>query len=398
MSDEIRLREHSTVQVSLSLTQVAFLRTGMREQVQIFSLGEVGRYELKSGSHVGFALLPEGGKLVIEPKTQIDTLFALLARVYDPHREIFRDEPQTYSDVQELFEFVVRVFVTHVEELIARGIVRGYRSVRENARVIRGKLLLADTLRHRPGLFDEHVCRFSEFTADIPENQILRATVMALLPYPYREQNLTARLRRIVLALGDAPYEGDVFQLFQRLTFHRLNEPYRPALALARLVLERLTLSGSVGNEAFVAYWIDMNWLFEAYVTAVIQDMARQWGLILRAQETHMLDTGRRVETRPDMILYAPHAPRLVLDAKYKLAAQQQDIYQAVAYCHSLQVAHAALVHPANEQAPSGTITLKGQPAWRISYLSLDLSGNPTQLKAHTHALEEALAHLLTQV
>lgn len=395
MSDEIRLREHSTAHVSLSLTQVAFLRAALRERIEILSTGEQGRYELKSGSHVGFVMLPEGGKLILEPKVQIDTLFTLLARVYDPTREIFRDAPQTYSSVQELFEFVVRVFATHVEELIARGIVRGYRPIRENVNAIRGKLLLAETLRHRPGIFDQHTCRFSEFTADIPENQILHATAFALQPYPYREQTLAARLRRVALTLGDAQYDGDALQLFQRLTFHRLNEPYRPALALARFLLEQLAFSGSTGNQTFLSYLIDMNWLFEAYVIAVVETMARRWGMSLRAQEIHALDAGHKIEIRPDMILYAPHAPCLVLDAKYKLAAQQHDIYQVIAYCHALNVEHAVLIHPTNEQAPTGTVTVKGQPPLLVSYLALDLGGNPAQLEVHTQELENSLARLL---
>ena len=392
MSVEIRLREHMSAQVSLSNQQVAFLREHLSDQIAVLPTGEQERYELHAGSHVGFVMLPEGQIIIIEPKVRVETLFALLAEVYDPSHQIFRDEQQSYTSVQALFEFVVRFFIGQVEDLIARGVLRGYHRVSDNLLTIRGKLLIDETLRRRPGLHDQHRCSFGEFTADIPENQILCSTALLLQPYRYSERNLAARLRRISLALNRVSPSAEARGLFHRITYHRLNEPYRPTLALARLLLEQITFSGSAGREAFLCYMVDMDWLFEAYVSNVVRKMTRHWGVRLCVQESHPLDFGGKIMIRPDMILYDQGRPSLVLDAKYKLLAHQEDLYQMVAYCHALNLQWAVLIHPASEEAPSGVVTVRGQVPLSVFYQSLDLSGNPSQLRTHAEALEQSLA------
>lgn len=51
---------------------------------------------------------------------------------------------------------------------------------------------------------DRHWCAFTEFTADIPENRILKLTCDTLLPFPYRQiPSLSSRLRRVLRTLAD---------------------------------------------------------------------------------------------------------------------------------------------------------------------------------------------------
>jgi hypothetical protein len=118
---------HEEKEVSLSHQQVAAMRQLLGSRAEVWAIGEPGRYKLKAISHVGFVRLPEGLTLVIEPKVTIETLFAPLAAVYDPSREFLREEAQAYTTVEDLFEFVTRIFASHVEDLIARGIVREVR-------------------------------------------------------------------------------------------------------------------------------------------------------------------------------------------------------------------------------------------------------------------------------
>lgn len=398
MRNEIRLKEYSSALVALTDAQVAFLTRTLGDRLIVQPTVEPGRYEVKAGSHVGFVMLPGERTLVIEPKVPVQTLFALLAQVYDPAREFLRDEPQGFTTVQDLFEFVVRIFGNLVDDLIKRGVLHGYRPVIDERIAIRGKLLLAETLRHRPGLHDRHYCAYNEFTTDIPENRILRSAAFLLQPLRYREPGLSARLRRVSMDLSRVSVDREARRLFQQLTFHRLNEHYRPALLLARLLLDHLTFSGSEGGEMFLCYLVDMNWLFETYVTGVVEGFARHNGLRLAAQEHHSLDVGHKVSLYPDMILSDWEGPCLVLDAKYKLFAHREDIYQMVAYCHALQQQRAVLIHPASEDAPAGMVRIKGQPPITIHYLSLDLNGNPEQLKLHAAELEQSLASVMTKV
>jgi len=387
MDAEIRLHEHERREVRLSPSQVVSLRQTLADKLEIWPTGEPERYVLKAGSHVGFVALPDGRTLVIEPKLPIETLFALLAAVYDPQRDIFRDETQDYATVQALFEFVVRIFVAHVEDLIARGILKSYRCLTDDPVALRGRLLFSETLHRRPVLRDRHWCTYSQFTPDVAENRILRWTAFRVRPYRYRETSLSGRLRRIGLALAKVELDPEARHLFEQLSFHRLNDPYRPALALARLLLDHLTFSGTAGSEPFLAYLVDMNWLFERYVGAVLKREAGHWGIRAIEQDPHYLDTGNHVRVKPDVVLYQWDNPLMVVDAKYKLDAKQGDLYQVVAYCHALGLTQAVLVHPASERSPEGVVAIRGPGDMRVRYLSLDLTGGPAELEAQGHRL-----------
>ena len=396
MTNRIRLEEHQERDVMLSLPELTAIRQLLARKLEVWPTGEPGRYRLKAGSHVGFVVMPGGRTLVIEPKvSSIETIFALLAAVYDPSQDFFHDAPQSYTTVEDLFEFVVRIFVTHVEDLIARGIVRGYRQLTDDLVAIRGRLLFSETLRHRAALRDRHWCAHTHFTADVDENRILRWTAFCLRGYRYHEPQLPARLRRVGLGLAEVVIDPEARRLFERLQFHRLNDPYRPALALARLVLDHLTFSGAAGGEPFLAYLVDMNWLFEKYLGAVLRRAAARWGLSLHEQREVKLDLHNRVPVKPDAVLYSYDHPLLALDAKYKLAADRSDLYQMLAYCHALDLPRGVLVHPATEAIPQATVLIRGAGQVCVHYLALDLRGDPQELACQSRALADQVEAIL---
>lgn len=395
MSDTVSVTEYEKVRVQLTAADLAYLRQELPNQVGVIPTGEYGWYQIEAKSYVGFVVLPSGLTLRIVPKVEIPTLFALIAKVYDPDTEFLREESQSYTTVEELFEFVVQFFVVHVEDLITRGILRGYRSVKEDLVAIRGRLLIAETMTKRPAIRDRHWCRHSEFTPDVPENRILKWTAYTLKAYHYRESGLYARLRRIQRALANVELDPQAVDLFSRLSYHRMNELYRPALRLARLLLNHLTVSGTAGREPFVAFLIDMNSLFERYLTVVIQEHLGKDSLRVEGQDRLPLDASSQVMMRPDIVIYRDDTPLLVLDAKYKLEEGQGDLYQMIAYCHTTDLPRGVLVHPAWEEAPSGSVRVRGSRGIEISYYALDLSGTPRELEVAARSLVESLRSLL---
>lgn len=388
MEMEIILREQGPPQeVNLTPAEVFWLRRALADRLDIWPTGESGRYLLKARSHVGFVVLPGGRFLVIKPKVPIDALFALLAAVYDPAHNIFQEKPQAYTSVAGLFEFVVRYFVACVEDLVAQGVLHGYRQTAEDLVALRGRLLVTETLRNRPGLNDRHRCAYSRFTADVAENRVLRWTSRCLAALRYQEASLATRLRRIEMALAAVTLDPDARRLSERIEFHRLNEHYRPAMILARLLLDHLSFSGTAGDSPFVAFLVDMDWLFERYLGAVLKQFAGAWDVQVVEQERHTLDHAGQFSVRPDVVLYRCGQPQLVLDAKYKLDEAHGDVYQMLAYCHAVGISKGILVYPASEAAPVGELSIRGPGDALIRYLALDLRGGPEHLEAQAKEL-----------
>lgn len=381
----LRLHEHESRELILSPIELAFIRHELAHALDVGATERAGRYVLRAGSIAGCVALPGGRTLVIEPKVPVDTLFALLAAVYDPAREIFRDEPQSYHTIAGLFEFVVAIWTAQVEELLARGVLRGYRALEAELPVVRGRLLVLESERRGAGLRERVWCADRARSADVAENRVLRWAAHALAGYRYRETHLAAQLTRVAAALGAAgvALDAGAAALLARVDYHRLNDAYRPALALARLLLDGLAPSGTPGddrNAPFLAYLVDMDWLFERSVGTLLRAAAPAHGLVAREQERHPLDLARQVSVRPDVVLYRRGQPVLVVDAKYKRAAAGADLYQVVAYCHALGLARAALVYPASEALPAREVAVRGADAVRVRYLALDLRGGPEEL------------------
>lgn len=381
--DSITLVEHEQKEVNLSNIEVDTLRKFFPKQLDVWPTQESGRYLVKAHSYAGMIVLPTEKTIYINPKISIQTLFALLSRVYDPDKEIFGDQPQPYTTVSELFEFIVSFFTAHTEDLIARGLLRGYRSLVEDSQAIRGRLLIAETLQDHPGLHHKHWCSYRHFTTDIPENRILLWTTHVLRGWNYVDVSLFGRLHRINHILSDVDLDPSTRTLLDRLEFHRLNDPYKPALTLAKLILDYLSFSGSQGNEPFLAYLIDMDVLFQQYLTAILHFGTENSDYWIKEEEVHALDLGKQITVRPDILVYQGDDPCLVVDAKYKLSAAQEDLYQMLAYCHAVGLHQAVLVHPESETSPLGAITVRGTGNIRVDYQSINLSGGPAELEAH---------------
>ncbi|MCZ0981481.1 hypothetical protein O1L60_27970 [Streptomyces diastatochromogenes] len=135
------------------------------------------------------------------------------------------------------------------------------------------------------------------------------------------------------------------------MTYHRHNEHYRPAHRWAALLLTGGGLEGlfTPGPLASHAFLIDMNRLFEAFVTRLLEDGARGSGLRAEGQTSRsgvLFDerAGKSYGTvRPDVLVSGVRSGRpyrLPVDVKYKLYGEKklspEDLYQASLYAHAL--------------------------------------------------------------
>lgn len=396
--DAITLQEHREKEVNLSSVEVDTLRKYFSKQLDVWPTLEPGRYLLKAHSYAGMIVLPTDKTIFINPKIPIQTLFALLSRVYDPNKEIFDEQPQPYTTVSELFEFIVAFFASHTEDLIARGLLRGYQSLVEDAVTIRGRLLIAETLHHSAGLQHKHWCSYRHFTTDIPENRVLLWTAFVLRAWNYADLSLLGRLHRIQHILSDVYLDSMARDRLDRIEYHRLNDSYQPVLTIAKLILDHLSFSGTQGDEPFLAYLIDMDVLFQQYLTVVLQQELENSEYWIKEEEVHSLDLGKKITIRPDILIYQGDKPCLVVDAKYKLSAAQEDLYQMLAYCHAVGLNQAILVHPESETSPTGSITMRGPGNIFVDYQAINLSGGPQQIEEQGKQLVTKILQTIQQI
>jgi 5-methylcytosine-specific restriction enzyme subunit McrC len=251
---------------------------------------------------------------------------------------------------------------------------------------IRGRIDI-NRQRLRYGLPIPIAVTYDEYGVNIPENQLLAGGALQLQRLPDLDGSLRRRLRRLVSTLeGTQPPRRN--QARQTVHFTRLNQPYRPAVALARAVLETVSVDMTAGERKITGLTVNMNKLFETFLQVALADALAHCDGQLHAQRTDYLDRDRQARIIPDLIWVHNRKPAVVIDAKYKDPsdgkAADSDIYQVVAYCVGLGIQAAYLVHATTAATTTLHIDTGGI---QVVVTGLDLATQLQTLKRDVQAL-----------
>lgn len=396
---EITLREYgNAVSVPLDVTAGrALIASRMLDSVAP-DPERPGHWRLRAGSRVGAVRLPGGTVLRIAPKTPVGRLFFLLGFSLDPGGA-WRDSREgtvdtgAHEDVVPALAYAVE---RQIDGALRQGVLQGYREVTESASVVRGRIREAEQIRRHFGRTPPVEIVYDAYTADTAENRILRAATDRLLRLPSVPGTVRRRLAHQRARLADA---GPLVrgQELPRWQPSRLNARYQPALHLAEAVLRGTSPEHRTGELALDGFLLDMNKLFEDFVTVALRGALREHGLTARLQDKHHLDSARQVLMKPDLVVYGAdgRTPVAVVDAKYKTEKADgypnADLYQALAYATVLGLREAHLVYAAG-RLPERTTEVRGTGGLRLLQHSLDLSREPAALLRAFRELAARLA------
>lgn len=311
---------------------------------------DAGTWTVTAASWVG-VLHTEGVEVRIRPRIAIARLIFLLGYTQDPRA--WREDPVGLDDQADLWPAMAQVFVRQANRALERGLLQGYRTEESAHLVLRGRLREADQLRLHPGLAVPLEVRFDEYDVDIAENQLLRAATQRLLKLPRMPPAAVRHLRQVRSKLADvsALVAG---QPLPPTRPSRLNARYQPALVLARMVLRARSIDVLNAGVRATGFLVDMNTLFEDFVTVSLTEALAADGGRCVPQSHHVLDEAHLVKLRPDLVWFARGgAPAAVVDAKYKAQAStgypNADVYQLLAYCTALRLRVGHLVYAEGE-------------------------------------------------
>ena len=390
MNDIPWLREHEAKVVRLSDRQARCLQSEGRPYLTMVPDPNPGSWLLTAQQYVG-TLVVGDMRILIRPKIGLQNLFLML-EVGLPE-QAWRKEDFDYATNPDLLQSLVSFYARTLETTLARGLYRSYRNRNEDLKAIRGRIDFGRQLS-RARLPIPVACRYGEFTSDVIENQGLRAAVRLSLRVPEVDLADRRRLMRELVAMeevSDVPARGNDLQ---RIHYSRLNEHYRPAIGLARLLLDNLTLIDRRGATTAASFVVDMNKLFESFVTERLR-RALEGHLTVEGQKKSHLDEEKEVHIQPDLRFRHPGS-RLITyvgDIKYKLTddavARSADYYQLLAYTTALDLPEGVLIYCHEDGGkPAGEITVR-HAGKRLHVRALDLSGSPAEVGAEVERLAD---------
>ena len=349
----LTLHEYGREVAALSREQARALNdVGNGRYLSVGPGEQSGYWQVAARNYVG-SINVGGLQVLVRPKIPLRNLFLLLEvglREQDWH-----DEAVGYEADSDLLPALVSFFARTTETTLARGLYHSYREERDRLVALRGRVDIARQLA-QPGVVIPTACRFTEFTADLIENSYLKAAVSRSLRVAGVQAVDRRRLMQHLVTLEDVADVPHHHADDDRVVFSRLNEHYKPALRLARLVLANLTLQDAVGETQASSFMLDMNELFERFVTERLR-RALRGRLDVKSQHNDKLDEERTVTIRPDLVFRAAGAPRFVADIKYKLTdetagGRNADYYQLLAYTTALDLPEGVLIYCLDANRP----------------------------------------------
>ena len=363
---------------------------------------EDGAYRLKPSSYIGAVNIGDLA-IVVRPKVPFDRVMFLIAYAMDP-KNWRRDSVELARD-DDILEAIALAFAHRTRQAIQRGLLQGYRREEDALNTVRGRIRFGDQLGRRFNIPLPIEVAFDEFTEDIEKNRLLKTAIHRLGHTFIRSKAARLEIRRLRPAFTTVGLGSYRRGALPEVRYSRLDEHYRPAVELARLIIENSSLELLYGKVAGAAFLIDMNQVFEEFLYVALREALglpeRQW----KHEAGLTLDEGRRISMKPDLSWWPLGPvknwarPIFVGDAKYKKLETQgcehADIYQMLAYCTATDLPSGLLVYATGEGKP-GAYKIR-HAGKTIEVASLDVRGTPEaildevrrladRVKAHTHA------------
>ncbi|MEU4418935.1 McrC family protein, partial [Nocardia salmonicida] len=284
MTKHTELSEYETsAPIQLTLEQRAAIVAVGSHKVSMLAEADPSLVRVRATSYVGALVLP-GHTIWVRPKSAPDNLFRMLT-VGVP-AGVWSREQVGFERTDEVVTGIAEAVLCCVHLATTRGLLHGYRETEERSPVLRGRLMMGSIAR-QPWAQVPAPCRFDDFTADVWENRLLRAAVRVIGSWG-GHPSIRRECARLLDRLSEAADEPSSALLAHDPIYTRLNEHYRPALELARLVLRGHSLVESRGGLVAQSFMIDMNDLFERWVTEELERRLEPAVRVVAQDQTHL--------------------------------------------------------------------------------------------------------------
>lgn len=338
--------------------------------------GKGNTYLLRPGSIIG-ALEMGDMSVLIEPKIGIPQLLSMACYalgLYKPQAQKLFD----FQKAQAIPDVLALALIEAARRAFGRGLLRGYLSEEDTLHTVRGRIRFDEQIRRRYGIPLPIELRFDEFTEDILANRLVKAAAGRLRHMTLRSSEARRGLGWVAATLENVSLLEYRRRNVPEVRFDRLNEHYRDVVGLARLILLHSEFESFRGNVRASGFLIDMNKLFQEFVTQALREELGVSEATLQSEKKVPFDKDDSVKLEPDLSWWEGGKCTFVGDAKYKRiddkSVPNADLYQILAYATALDVPGGLLIY-AKGEADTAKYRVK-HSGKLLEVVALDLSGS----------------------
>ena len=394
--DTVLLREYEESRLSLTPEDARFIAAGeLGRKIQIWRSAQSDEYILNPEQHVGVAQLPSGRLLEIQPKVPVENIFYMLAKSVGAS---WTENDAQLNRFDDILELIAELFADEAEQIVAGGLHRTYQEKQENLSMVRGRIDFSEDLRLNSFMRHKTYCKYDELTLDIPENQVIFQTSQILNGWGFSNKELSTRLSNIGQSLSILTPTNFTGSVVEEFIYNRMTEHYRPIHRLCQLLLDGASLSEHSGSHDNPAFIVDMNVLFEKFITQSLQENIKGSKYSVEEQFRLHLDKTKKYLMRPDIVLRDVSQVALVADCKYKKLTNSMsshaDMYQVLSYCIATASHHGILIYPLHEAGDLSTVPIINSSTV-IRQMTIDLGGSIDDLITATEYLAQNISNIL---
>lgn len=391
MARVIQLREYHKSRVSdLTIAQAAAIAEVLKH-ADVSPTRDNGVFEIRPHAIVGAANV---GDLEIHvlPKIPLSNLLFMVSYAVDPRG--WRDDLANFQAVDSVVEAIIPAFVRMVHTAVGRGMLHGYRDEHDSLLSVRGRIHMGEQVRRRHGVLVPVEVGYDDYTVDIVENRLLKAGLFALSRMRLRSPAVARVLHHALGLFVQVELQHWRHRQLPRLHYTRLNEHYRPAIELARMILDSTALDAGSGDCRANAFLLDMNKVFEAFVyRGLLEALGVSEHVFQRCHKGLTLDTGNQIGLEPDLSWWENGQCRFVGDVKYKQldeeSFKQPDMYQMLAYMTATGLRESMLLY-AGTNCTMSSFTFRHTGA-SVQVRTLNLAVPPRELLNEIQLSAESL-------
>ncbi|WP_298342203.1 restriction endonuclease [uncultured Algibacter sp.] len=251
------------------------------------------------------------------------------------------------------------MYLTEIETLIKRGLIKKYRRVQSNQLALKGKLLFAKNIQKNTVHKERFYCEHQVYDKDHLLHQILfkGLTILDKLI----NNGLRDKLNRVMFDFNSFKDVNITKKHFEKIVPNRKNTPYSKALEIAKMLILNYSPNLNSGKDNMLTLIFDMNALWEEYIYRILQKHKEENTTVSFQNKKDFWSSDTKTKTiRPDIVIMdSNHKPSVtyIIDTKWKIRDSNNpddgDLKQIFAYNLYWEAEKSLLLFPKINQEDS---------------------------------------------
>jgi len=178
-----------------------------------------------------------------------------------------------YDDIKKeefdnIHNLLAAILAKGIGQQLKQGLYREYQGIQESLPVLRGKIIIGETLKNVLARKRLLTCDYDELSENNLFNQILKMASMLLINHPEVEHDYKDGLKKSMLFFSNVDVIEPAAVKWTSIRFQRHNQTYRMLISICQLIIEGMLLTTEQGAHKLASF-IDeqrMSWLFEKFI------------------------------------------------------------------------------------------------------------------------------------